>query len=108
MTTPPISLTTAQLDHSTTAVAVAGELDLYTAAHIEAELTHLARQAECDLLLDLADVTFCDSSGVALFLRVHRWCAAAGVRLRLCHIQRLPARVIRTLGVDRAVPCSFA
>lgn len=108
MTTPQISLTTAPLDPSTTAVAVAGELDLYTAAHIEAELTHLARQTECELLLDLADVTFCDSSGVALFLRMHRRCVAAGVRLRLCHIQRRPARVIRTLGVDRAVPCSFA
>ncbi|WP_418955601.1 STAS domain-containing protein [Streptomyces tritici] len=108
MTTPPISLTTAPLDHSTTAVALAGELDLYTAAHIEAELTRLARQTEWELLLDLTEVTFCDSSGVALFLRMHRRCVGAGVRLRLCHIQRLPARVIRALGVDRAVPCSFA
>ncbi|MFI8823973.1 STAS domain-containing protein [Streptomyces sp. NPDC053431] len=108
MTTFPISLTTAPLDPSTTAVALIGELDLYTVARIEAELTHLARQTEAELLLDLADVTFCDSSGVALFLRMHRRCAAAGVRLRLCRIQRLPARVIRALGVDRAVPCSFA
>ncbi|GAA3388096.1 STAS domain-containing protein [Streptomyces roseoviridis] len=108
MMTPPIGLTTAPLDQSTTEVALAGELDLYTAAHIEAELTRLAGQTECELLLDLADVTFCDSSGVALFLRVHRRCVAAGVRLRLCRIQRLPARVICALGVDRAVACSFA
>ncbi|MFC8275267.1 STAS domain-containing protein [Streptomyces sp. NPDC057271] len=108
MTTPQISLTTAPLDHSTTAVALAGELDLYTAAHIEAELTRLARQTERELLLDLAGVSFCDSSGAALFLRMHRRCVTAGVRLRLCRIQRLPARVMRALGVDRAVPCSFA
>jgi len=108
MTTPQISLTTTPLDHSATAVALAGELDVYTVAHIEAELAHLTRQTERELLLDLADVTFCDSSGVALFLRMHRRCVAAGVRLRLCRIQRLPARVIRALGVDRAVPCSFA
>ncbi|MFD4582333.1 STAS domain-containing protein [Streptomyces sp. NPDC058434] len=72
MTTPRISLTTTPLDHSTTAVALAGELDLYTVAYIEAELTHLTRETERELLLDLADVTFRDSSGVALFLRVHR------------------------------------
>ncbi|GAA3046140.1 STAS domain-containing protein [Streptomyces roseofulvus] len=108
MTTPPISLTTAPLDHSRTGVALAGELDVYTAPQIEAELTRLARRTERELLLDLAGVTFCDSSGAALFLRMHRRCVADGVRLRLCRVQRLPARVIRTLGVDRAVACSFA
>ncbi|WP_078628104.1 anti-sigma factor antagonist [Streptomyces sp. NRRL F-2664] len=108
MTTPRISLTTTPLDHSTTAVALAGELDVYTVARIEESLTDLTRATERELLLDLADVTFCDSSGAALFLRIHRRCRAAGVRLSLCRIQRLPARVIRALGVDRAVPCSFA
>ncbi|MFD6229428.1 STAS domain-containing protein [Streptomyces sp. NPDC060232] len=108
MTTPQISLTTTPLDHSTTAVVLAGELDVHTVAHIEPALTDLTRATGRDLLFDLADVTFCDSSGVALFLRMHRRCVAAGVRLRLCRIQRLPARVIRALGADRAVPCSFA
>ncbi|WP_314612853.1 STAS domain-containing protein [Streptomyces stackebrandtii] len=108
MTTPQISLTTTPLDHSTTAVALAGELDVYTVANIEETLTHLTRETERELLLDLANVTFCDSSGVALFLRIHRRCVAAGVRLSLCRIQRLPARVIRGLHVDRAVSCSFA
>ncbi|MGW6568570.1 STAS domain-containing protein [Streptomyces sp. NPDC054975] len=108
MTTPPISLTMNPLDHSATAVALAGELDVYTVARIEEMLTHLTRETDRELLLDLAGVTFCDSSGVALFLRIHRRCVAVGVRLSLCRIQRLPARVIRALGVDRAVPCSFA
>ncbi|GGV00066.1 anti-sigma factor antagonist [Streptomyces litmocidini] len=108
MTTPQISLITTPLDHSTTAVALAGELDVCTVAHIEETLTRLTGETGRELLLDLADVTFCDSSGAALFLRVHRRCAAAGVRLSLCRIQRLPARVIRGLGVDRAVSCSFA
>ncbi|MET9550325.1 STAS domain-containing protein [Streptomyces sp. NPDC006627] len=108
MTTPQVTLTTTPLDHSATAVAMSGELDLYAVAHIESTLAHLTRGAERELVLDLADVTFCDSSGVALLLRTHRRCAAAGVRLSLCRIQRFPARVIRALGVDRAVPCSFA
>ncbi|MFF8289383.1 STAS domain-containing protein [Streptomyces sp. NPDC016309] len=107
MTTTGISLTRIPLDGSTVGVALAGELDLYTVERVEPTLALLTRDAHREVLLDLADVTFCDSSGAALLIRVHRRCAAAGVRLRLCHIQRLPARVIRTLGVDRDVPCTF-
>ncbi|WP_052411655.1 STAS domain-containing protein [Streptomyces sp. NRRL S-118] len=108
MTTTPISLTTTPLDPGRVAVALAGELDLCTVARIETELTRLVGDAGRELMVDLTDVTFCDSSGVTLFLRMHRRCVAAGVRLKLCRIQRLPARVIRALGVDRTVFCSFA
>ncbi|MFF8386540.1 STAS domain-containing protein [Streptomyces kanasensis] len=106
--TTPISLTTTPTGPSTVAVALAGELDLYTAACIEPTLARLTGDGERELLLDLAGVTFCDSSGAALLLRTHRRCTAAGVRLRLCRVQRLPARVLRALGVDRAMSCSFA
>ncbi|MCQ0021675.1 STAS domain-containing protein [Streptomyces somaliensis DSM 40738] len=108
MTTPPISLTATVPGPGTVTVALAGELDLHAAERVEPALARLTGDVEHELLLDLAGVTFCDSSGVALLLRAHRRCAAAGARLRLCRVQPLPARVIRALGVDRAVPCSFA
>ncbi|GGT07314.1 anti-sigma factor antagonist [Streptomyces kurssanovii] len=109
MTMTRINLTKAPPDQATVAaVALAGELDLYTAARIEPALTHLTLDAERELTLDLTDVTFCDSSGVALFLRMHQRCLTAGVRLRLSGIQRRPARVIRALGVDQTLPCSFS
>ncbi|MFH8624493.1 STAS domain-containing protein [Streptomyces vietnamensis] len=113
MTTTTISLTRisspeAPPARNTVAVALAGELDVYTVARIEPTLTHLTRNAQAELTLDLTDITFCDSSGAALLLRVHERSQAAGVRLRLSGIQRLPARVIRALGVDRALSCSFA
>ncbi|MCP9959973.1 STAS domain-containing protein [Streptomyces sudanensis] len=108
MTPSPISLTATSLGPGAVAVALAGELDLHAAEHIEPVLARLTGDAERELLLDLAGVTFCDSSGAALLLRTHRRCAAAGTRLRLCRVQRLPARVFRALGVDRAVPCTFA
>ncbi|MGW7355180.1 STAS domain-containing protein [Streptomyces sp. NPDC054802] len=89
-------------------VSLAGELDLDTVAGIEPALTRLAQDAERGITLDLTDVTFCDSPGVALFFCMHQRCLTAGVHLSLSGIQRLPARVIRALGVDRAVPCTFA
>ncbi|MFI0828091.1 STAS domain-containing protein [Streptomyces roseolus] len=103
-----ISLTETPADRSTVSVTLAGELDLCTVARIEPVLTRLTTEAERGVTLDLTGVTFCDSSGVALFLRMHQRCQASGVGLRLSGIQRLPARVVRALGVDRALPCSFA
>ncbi|MFF9864715.1 STAS domain-containing protein [Streptomyces sp. NPDC013953] len=108
MSTAHISITTTPLDERTLAIALAGELDIDTADLIEPALSGLTGTAPQALVLDLAGVSFCDSSGAALFERLHGRCAEAGIRLCLCRIPRLTALVIRTLGVDRTVPCSFA
>ncbi len=86
-------------------VHLSGELDLYTVSRLEPVLTSLAAAGEDDLVLDLSDVTFCDSSGINLFLRLRRRCASAGTRLRLRAVPEGPARVIRALGVHRVIPC---
>ncbi|GGT09831.1 MULTISPECIES: STAS domain-containing protein [Streptomyces] len=108
MATAEISLTVVGGGPDTVAVAVSGELDIHTAGRVEWALAGLAGGAERELLLDLAGVTFCDSSGAESLLRVHERCVASGRRLSLRRVQRLPGRVIRALGVDRAVSCSFA
>jgi anti-anti-sigma factor len=108
MTMTEISLTDPPPDQRTVSVALTGELDLCAVARIEPALTRLTREAKRELTLGLTDVTFCDSSGVALFFRMHERCLAAGMHLSLSGIQRLPARVIRALGVDRDLSCSFA
>ncbi|MEV4194647.1 STAS domain-containing protein [Streptomyces toxytricini] len=108
MATAEISLTVVGGEPDTVAVAVSGELDIHTAGRVEWALAGLAGGAERELLLDLAGVTFCDSSGAEVLLRVHERCVASGRRLSLRRVQRLPGRVIRALGVDRAVSCSFA
>ncbi|WNO70282.1 STAS domain-containing protein [Streptomyces sp. AM8-1-1] len=103
--TPLISVTM-QPWNMALAVALAGELDLETVRRIEPALMDLAADGDRDLILDLGRLTFCDSSGAALFIRLHWRCAGVGTRLRLRRVPRLPARVLRTLGVDRVVPFS--
>ncbi|MDH2387931.1 STAS domain-containing protein [Streptomyces sp. HNM0663] len=107
MSTTPITLTATALDHTTMSVTLSGELDIDTAGRIEPHLAPLASCRHRDVMLDLAGVTFCDSSGAALLLRLHRQCAAEGVRLCLCRVPRVPGFVLRTLEVHRTVPCSF-
>lgn len=111
MTTTPISLTVISRGNGTTALALSGELDLDTSARIEPELALVARQTEERLLLDLSGVTFCDTSGAELFLRLRRRRAGEGGgtrgELRLCRVPKQTGRVFRILGVDQAIPCSF-
>ncbi|MEN8651912.1 STAS domain-containing protein [Streptomyces sp. 21So2-11] len=89
-------------------VALSGELDLATVGQVEPALVGLALDSGHDLVLDLAGLTFCDSTGAALFLRLDRRCADVGTRLRLRQVPRIPARVLRALGIDRSVTCSFS
>lgn len=103
----PISVTIRPRDEAG-GVALSGELDLASVGRIEPVLLALALDGRLDLVLDLAGLTFCDSTGAALFIRLHRRCVDVGARLELCRVPRLPTRVLRTLGVDRAVACSFS
>lgn len=86
---------------------LAGELDIDTVGHVEPRLSRFADEPAGELLLDLSGVTFCDSAGVALLVRLYRRCRASGTRLALLDVPRRPARVLRELGVDQLVPCGF-
>ncbi|MCS0636701.1 STAS domain-containing protein [Streptomyces sp. LP05-1] len=109
MSRTPLSLTAERPDGATVAVALAGELDIETVGWLEPALDRLLTEDSGDeLLVDMTAVTFCDSSGADLFVRLHRRCARSGTRLRLCRVPRWPGRVLRALGVDRDVPCSYA
>ena len=57
----------------TTTAALIGELDGPDARHVEAELLALAREPEVERLqLDLAELTFIDSGGLALLIKLER------------------------------------
>lgn len=61
-----------------------GELDFTSADELVDEGTaHLGRPGLRSLRLDCAGITWCDSSGLAAILNLHRACVAEGVALRL-------------------------
>ncbi|WP_228980889.1 STAS domain-containing protein [Streptomyces sp. DH12] len=107
MTTTPLTLTARAQDGGATALALAGELDLETATRIEPELVRATSRGGGHLVLDLAGLTFCDTAGVDLFMRLRRRCATDGGRLSLTRVPHRPGRVLRVLGMDRATPCTF-
>ena len=59
-------------DDDETVVAVAGELDMSTADQLSGAVNEELRQAPGRLVLDLADLTFCDSLGLGTLIVLSR------------------------------------
>ncbi|MEU6575524.1 STAS domain-containing protein [Streptomyces sp. NPDC046805] len=88
-------------------LCVSGELDLMTSPVLRQRVHDAVAEGHHSLVLDLADVFFCDSSGVGVLIAARRLLRSCQGRLRLI----LPARgavdgshvnrVLGALGVRR-------
>lgn len=82
-------------------LAVAGEIDTLTAPRLEAALAELLATTDPTLVVDLSDVVFLASSGLAVLIQAaHR--ATAGERtLRLVVQTRAVRRPLEITGTDQ-------
>src|SRR4051794_38555791 len=64
-------------------VAPAGELDIATAPRLDSAIRELLESGFDDVLVDLGDVEFLDSTGLRLILSLDAGSASGGYRLRL-------------------------
>jgi anti-sigma B factor antagonist len=77
-----------------------GELDMIGRDVIEPAVLAAIPTAYA-VVLDLEDLTFCDSSGIAMFLLAHEKAEAAGVDLTICNVPPVVQRVLSITGVDQ-------
>jgi anti-anti-sigma factor len=87
---------------ATVRLAVAGELDLATAPLLADHLAAVGAPG-ADVVLDLAGLTFLDSSGVTLLLGAARRAARDGWALRVAGLPEHARRVLELCGVLDAV-----
>lgn len=85
-------------------ITLSGEIDHHGGRAMMAELdeaisTLLPRR----LTLNLSGITFMDSSGIALLLRVHRHVTGYGGTLTVTAIPTQPRRVLDAAGVGRII-----
>lgn len=80
-------------------VRLAGELDMTAAPDLNACIDELLDDGHRHLLLDLRDLTFCDSTGISCFVRGDNTCAARGGWLRLTGFTGAVERVLRVTGL---------
>lgn len=92
-----------QEDRSLTA-AISGELDHHAARQIMAELERRIDAAiPLHLTLDLAGLTFTDSSGIAVLLRAWRHMGRLGGTMRVIHTPPQADKVFRAAALQRLI-----
>ncbi|MFJ3202636.1 STAS domain-containing protein [Streptomyces sp. NPDC086989] len=101
MTTALIDLKTVARDDRGLRISLAGELDFYTAQHVGPRLRELAGAGHRNLIVDLRGLSFCDSAGIDLFVRLDRRCRESGTRLMLRDVPPLVFKSMRVLTADQ-------
>lgn len=84
-------------------VRLTGELDMATAPRFHAVLDELVAAGQRCVLVDLYELSFCDSAGLNAFVQGDKQCAGHGGWLRLTRAQGHVARVIELSGVDEVL-----
>jgi len=85
-------------------IRLTGELDIDTADRVEAELARAEAGDARVIVLDLAGLTFMDSTGVRLVLEAHARSRADSNRLRLRRGPAAVQRVFELSGVTDTLP----
>lgn len=93
------TVTYAQRGEGGVCLRLAGELDLSTAPELNSAIDRLIAEGRRELLLDLTGLTFCDSSGIAAFVRGDNLAAADGGWLRVTGATGRVARVLQVTGL---------
>ncbi|NUT37558.1 MAG: STAS domain-containing protein [Hamadaea sp.] len=81
-----------------TTVTVRGDVDLTTVAQLSQEL-HAAAEQKRDVVIDLAGVTFIDSTGVRVLVEAYRTARQHGLSLSVRGARHWVARVLEVTGV---------
>ena len=87
-------------DGDYTVVAVTGELDVYTAPVLEESLGELIDGGNRELVVDLTEVTFMDSTGLGLLIKALKWVREHDGSLRIVANTEKVLKVFRVTGLD--------
>ena len=95
---------TSFLEEGRLTVALTGEIDHHCAKHyIQAIAAKIEAYMPDICVLDFRDVSFVDSSGIAVVFNALRCMTQIEGKLLLCGISPQPMRVFRASGIDKLV-----
>ena len=95
---------TSFLENGRLTVALTGEIDHHCAkSYISCISAKIEAYSPEVCILDFRDVTFMDSSGIAVVINAMRWMTQSGGRLVLSGLAPQPMKVFRTSGIDKLV-----
>ncbi|QYC45586.1 Anti-sigma-B factor antagonist [Nonomuraea coxensis DSM 45129] len=86
-----------------TLITVSGPVDATNSAELESFVDGARRRLDEHLVFDLGEVSFLDSSGLAVLLAAATLARAHGVAVHLAAVQERPIRIMEITGAWRAV-----
>jgi anti-sigma B factor antagonist len=81
--------------------AVSGEIDVYTAPTLREKLTELVDSGPRRIVVDMAQVGFCDSTGLGALVAAQNYARERTVDLSLAAAQERVVKVLRITGLDQ-------
>ena len=81
--------------------AVSGEIDVYTAPTLGEKLTELVDSGPTRIVVDMAQVGFCDSTGLGALVAAQNYARERNVALSLAAAQERVIKVLRITGLDQ-------
>lgn len=95
---------TSFLQNGSLTVALTGEIDHQCAkTYIDAIASKIEVYTPRECILDFGQVSFMDSSGIAVVINALRCMSRINGKLAVCGLQSQPMRVFRVSGIDRLV-----
>ncbi len=89
---------------SVVTVAVAGELDLATAPDLLNRVSDLIEGGHHRVVLDLRELTFCDSAGLSVLARISKKVAQFDGALALARPTQIVRSVLELTGMTELIP----
>lgn len=80
-----------------------GEIDVYTAPKLKEQLNELVGESEADVLVDLKDVTYMDSTGLGTFVSGLKHAKESGTTLKLIRANERLYRLFKVTGLDHVI-----
>jgi anti-sigma B factor antagonist len=91
-------------DGSVCTVALEGEVDVYTAPRLKAQLVELIDAGCVDVIVDLEKVVFIDSSGLGVLVSALRRAREKDGAVRIVCTRDSVLKIFRITGLDKVFP----
>jgi anti-sigma B factor antagonist len=85
-------------------VTVTGEIDIATGPVLREQLLALVDDGDSDIVIDLGQVPFLDSSGLGVLVAAYKRARSAGGQLRLAGCRPAVETIFQITALDRAFP----
>lgn len=84
-------------------VVLNGDFDALAVTEIRPLFDKMAEEAEVNILVDMADVSFIDSSGIGALVFLYKRLIAKGCKLILIGTNGQPQEIMSQLRIDRTI-----